>query len=368
LTRKVAARFFPGAVLAALALAGAPPAAADPSLGYGCDPPLPRTAVNCSIWHTSPVTLRWSWDVNSEPAPVLGSDCASPFLIDKDTAGRAVMCAVWDVVSHKIVNETATVRLDMTAPSVTGFTPARPPDHDGWWNHPVALAFQGGDNTSGIAGCDTVNYSGPDSGGAQVTGGCRDVAGNSAAGTFGLDYDATPPALTALKPAAADSRVTLRWATSPDVVLTEIVRSPGIGGSPASRVYSGTGAVFTDPGVTNGTAYTYSINSTDAAGNPASAVQTVTPKAPLPRLRWRRVKGADYYNVQLFRGAHKILSAWPAGTQLQLREQWTFGGRRHVLAAGRYHWYVWPGFGRRSAHRYGRLITHKKFTFTTKTS
>jgi hypothetical protein len=360
-TRRVAAQFFPGAVVAALALAGAPPAAADPTLGYGCDPPLPRTAANCSTWHTGSVTLRWSWDLNSEPAPVLGSDCASPVLIDKDTARRDVMCAVWDVASHKIVNETATVRLDMTAPSVTGFTPARPPDHDGWWNHPVALAFQGGDDTSGIAGCDTVDYSGPDGAPAQATGACRDVAGNSAAGTFGLNYDATPPALAALAPAAGDRRVKLKWATSPDAVLTEIVRSPGIGKSPASRVYSGTDTTFTDPGVTNGTAYTYSISSTDAAGNAASAVQPVTPKAPrLPRLHWRRVKGADYYNVQLFRGRSLILSAWPAGTQLQLSRQWTFRGRRHVLAAGRYHWYAWPGFGKRSAHRYGRLITHRK--------
>jgi hypothetical protein len=367
-TRKVAAQFSSGAVLVALALAGAPAAAADPTLGYGCDPPLPRIAANCPVWHTSPVTLRWSWDVNSEPAPLLGSDCASPFLIDKDTAGRDVMCAVWDVVSHKVVNEIATVRLDMTAPAVTGFAPARPPDHDGWWNHPVALAFQGADATSGVAACDTVNYSGPDGAPAQVTGACRDVAGNSAPGTFGLNYDATPPALTALKPAATNSRVSLKWATSPDAVLTEIVRSPGIGELPASRVYSGTGTNFTDPRVTNGTAYTYSISSTDAAGNSASAVQTVIPKAPLPRLHWRRVKGADYYNVQLFRGRHKILSAWPAGTHLQLREQWTFGGRRHVLAAGRYHWYVWPGFGRRSAHRYGRLITHRNLSVTTKTS
>jgi hypothetical protein len=33
-----------------------------------------------------------------------------------------------------------------------------------------------------------------------------------------------------------------------------------------------------------------------------------------------------------------------------------------VLAAGSYHWYVWPGFGRRSAHRYGRLIAHRHFS------
>jgi hypothetical protein len=233
------------------------------------------------MWHTSPVTLRWSWDVNSEPAPLVGSECASPVVIDKDTPGRNVMCAVWDVVSHKIVNATATVRVDMTAPSVTGFTPARPVDYGGWWNHPVALAFQGADGTSGIASCDTVNYSGPDSAAAQVTGACRDAAGNSAARTFAIKYDATTPALTVLTPAPGDSHVTLKWTTSPDVVLTEIVRSPGIGHAPASTVYSGRDTSFTDPGVRSGTAYTYSITSVDEAANPARAVQTVTPTVPL---------------------------------------------------------------------------------------
>jgi hypothetical protein len=34
------------------------------------------------------------------------------------------------------------------------------------------------------------------------------------------------------------------------------------------------------------------------------------------------------------------------------------------LTPGRYDWYVWPGFGRRAAERYGHLIVHRKFTFS----
>jgi hypothetical protein len=352
-----------GPALLALALVAAPQAAADPALSYGCNPPLPRTAANCSIWHTSPVTLVWSYGVDFEPAPVKGSDCAKQSF-NSDTGGTDVMCAVWDSSGMNLTNATATVRLDMTPPSVTGLTPSRPPDNDGWWNHPLSLAFGGSDATSGISGCDTVNYSGPDSDSADVSGACRDVAGNSATGAFKIKYDATPPTITPLSSEGRAAHVTLKWDTSPDAVLTRVLRSPGIGGAPVSEVYSGTDKAFTDPAVQNGKTYTYTIVTTDPAANAVSTVMVVTPKAQVrrPLLRWRKVKGADYYNVQVYRGRRKILSAWPHGTSLRLRKQWTFRGRRRVLTAGSYHWYVWPGFGRRSAHRYGRLIAHRRFT------
>jgi hypothetical protein len=90
----------------------------------------------------------------------------------------------------------------------------------------------------------------------------------------------------------------------------------------------------------------------------------VSPK-PLqpPRLHWRRVKGATYYNVQLYRGTRKILSVWPRRTHLQLPSRWRFGGRLFRLSPARYDWYVWPGFGPPARHRYGHLIVHRQFTF-----
>ncbi|HEX4733532.1 MAG TPA: hypothetical protein VH247_03890, partial [Thermoleophilaceae bacterium] len=129
---------------------------------------------------------------------------------------------------------------------------------------------------------------------------------------------------------------------------------------------------FTDAGVTGGKTYTYTMTAADQAANtattsidvtakpaPQAAAATKTPAAP--RLRWRKVKRADYYNVQLYRGDRKVMSVWPHSNHFQLKRNWNYRGKKRTLAAGSYHWYVWPGYGRRSQHRYGKLIAHRRF-------
>jgi hypothetical protein len=83
-------------------------------------------------------------------------------------------------------------------------------------------------------------------------------------------------------------------------------------------------------------------------------------KSP-PLLVWRRAARASYYNVQLYRGSVKVLSSWPTRTRLQLRSRWTYLRRTRKLAAGVYRWYVWPGYGRPAANRYGRLLGQSTF-------
>ena len=88
-------------------------------------------------------------------------------------------------------------KYDATAPSATGGL-ARPPDANGWHNHPVALEVTGSDGLSGIASCGGAAFAGPDGKGHQVSGGCTDVAGNpSAPVTRTVDYDATGPVAAA---------------------------------------------------------------------------------------------------------------------------------------------------------------------------
>ena len=63
-----------------------------------------------------------------------------------------------------------------------------------------------------------------------------------------------------------------------------------------------------------------------------------------PRLAWVAARGATYYNVQLFRAGHKILSLWPKVNNVQLPQAWRFGGHRYQLSHATYTWYVWPGW------------------------
>ena len=74
--------------------------------------------------------------------------------------------------------------------------------------------------------------------------------------------------------------------------------------------------------------------------------------AAKPILRWNRVAGAKYYNVQLYRGSKRIFAAWPVKNQLGLPAGWRWNGKRHRLSAGKYRWYVWAGFGARSFAHY----------------
>jgi hypothetical protein len=57
----------------------------------------------------------------------------------------------------------------------------------------------------------------------------------------------------------------------------------------------------------------------------------------------------------------KILSVWPTTTHFQLRRTWVFEGHRYRLHHGVYRWYVWPGFGKFSANKYGNLLGGSSF-------
>ena len=343
-------------------------------LRYECQPPAPASPDSCAVWHTQPVTLHWLFD-SGVLTVVPGSNCVDQRLT-ADTAGTDITCSVTSLLTGTLT-QTATVRVDQTPPTITGAAPQRPPDHNGWYNHPVAFQFSGIDATSGIAGCDAPVFSGPDSASARLTGGCRDAAGNASTSSVPLKYDATPPTITPLPQDSRAGEVNLKWSASPDAVQYSVTREPGDHGPPPTTVYTGTAPEYTDTNVNKNESYTYTVSASDAAANSSSVVMIAIPGGSQmvlgerktssgttfrpPWLRWRRVAHADYYNVQVFRGGRKILSAWPNGTRLQLRPDWRFRGKRFRLTPGRYHWYAWPGFGNRRAHRYGRMICHRSF-------
>jgi hypothetical protein len=254
------------------------------------------------------------------------------------------------------------IGIDRTPPQLVGLRPGRPPNSNGWFNRPVQLTFLGRDQTSGVASCSSTTYGGPDGAGVRISGSCSDVAGNVGAGSQPINYDATPPKRPSIEVRPGNKRVSLEWSAPPGV-QAEVVRSRK-GGKPVV-VFSGTDEHLTDTRLHNSRRYRYVVTLIDQAGNraadAASAVPTTSPLLlpargarvrHAPMLVWKPVRRARYYNAQLFRRAHKVLTRWPLAPQLQLRK----------LVPARYCWYVWPGFGKRSEHRYGNLLGKSCFT------
>jgi hypothetical protein len=239
------------------------------------------------------------------------------------------------------------------------------------------MRFRAKDALSGLAQCTPVLVKGPPSSPARAfSGACLDIAGNIATRIFDLPYDDAPPAVPVLHADAADRVLRVSITASADTKSIRITRWPGRGGRRKSRVYEGPVRGFSDHRVANGRRYRYRVTAFDPAGNwqraqiriapgphlvaPAHGVQTATP----PLLRWTPVRGARYYNVQLFRAGKKVMSRWPAKPALQLAPRWRFAGHVRRLVPGRYRWYVWPGLGRPSARRFGSLIGSRSFTVT----
>ena len=344
-------------------LGAAQAGAAEPIwLNYGCSP----APADCGGWYRTPVRLSWDW--NGLEADPTGGNCTTQ-MFPADTRGTLVACQVTHMNGDTLRRQVS-IHIDGTAPSVSP-APARPPDYNGWYNHPTSVGFTGTDATSGVQSCTSAGYGGPDAAGVILTGTCSDVAGNVAHASFGLNYDATPPPQPLVGAKPDDKQVTLSWG-APEAEVIEVARLTA-GGLPA-LLYRGADTSFTDLRLRNGKRYSYLVVSIDRAGNRsvggASAVPTNLPLLNPPRgarvnkpplLIWEAVKRARYYNVQLYRGNKKVLSRWPRTTRLQLTKTWRYAGHRRRLKPGRYTWYVFPGFGERSKRNFGKLLGQSSF-------
>jgi hypothetical protein len=167
--------------------------------------------------------------------------------------------------------------------------------------------------------------------------------------------------------------VVLSWINPRDADFERVVvverrtrrpRSPSDG----TRVYRGRASQAAVTG-RPGTRLRFAIFAFDVAGNASSPAYTDARLAPSslrpasgailsgsPLLAWIPVRGASYYNVQIFFRGRRIANRWPAGPRVRLSAR-TFRQR------GVYTWYVWPGLGPRSAANYGKLIGRATFTY-----
>ena len=192
--------------------------------------------------------------------------------------------------------------------------------------------------------------------------------------------DRTPPAeASAFKLKAGDHRVLVTWSLPKDADFDHVVlvRSTTRGKQAQKVVYTGRGRSFTDRRLSNNVTFRYTLATVDAAGNRSDGVSgTARPhtiylvkpadgariRKP-PTLLWIPKTKAFYYNVQLYRGSTKVLSAWPSQNRFVLPSTWKYKGRRYRLQPGTYRWYVWPGIGARRYAKYGKLLGQNTFTY-----
>jgi len=353
------------AVIVAAFLAAAGSAWADPV-------PLCNGQICGADWYTGPVTVRWDLNGGSN-----GGGCATQYYAqDTNQSGMQPPLPDYTYCTELLPSGSATrtyfIRVETSTPTATA-TLSRPPDSDGWYNHPVGATFQGS-AFSGIAWCTPpTTYAGPNAGGAVVSGTCADNAGKTTTASIALDYDASAPALWVTADPGAQN-VALSWGAGDIAPLAWVTISRKTAGRHAKPhvIYNGNSSEFNATHLREGIRYAFTIVARDQAGNMTVRRIAATPHRRLlwpvlgaklstpPLLSWTPVPGAGYYNLQLYHRG-KILSVWPSRASFQLKPTWRFGGRRFRLKPGRYRWYVWPGFGPRARGRYGRIIGEGMF-------
>ena len=202
------------------------------------------------------------------------------------------------------------------------------------------------------------------------------------------NLDTTPPGeVRNLKVRAGDGYVDMTWSPPGDADFDHltVTRTTGTGES-SQVVYSGKGTHLRQAHLRNGIEYRFLFSTFDKVGNRSTGLAArATPhravlyfpadgavvKKP-PVLRWARIGGASYYNLQLYRvGAafqsraaqpgQKVLSVWPSRASYRLARTWTFEGHKRQLTPGRYLWFVWPGYGAKKANRYGTVLGQSSF-------
>ena len=241
-------------------------------------------------------------------------------------------------------------------------------DFNGWFNHPVGVIWQGATRPRESQSCSAMTYAGPDQISAAVSGGCTDKAGNFTPAPVSINYDATAPVLGKPSVESRNGSDLVRWTSSSPSDTAVVQRWPR-GGKEHPVVFRGAGGSFMDRKVAPGLEYSYAVQTFDQAGNASKRlvvaglpkILTLRKLPYVPRvseqpiLRWPAVRGATYYNVQLYRGSKRVFAAWPLKNHLGLPARWKWAGKLRHLSPGRYRWYVWAGLGKRSFARYRTL-------------
>jgi uncharacterized protein YjbJ (UPF0337 family) len=211
-------------------------------------------APNGAGWNKSDVTVTWTGaDTGGS-----GVKTVTPATDTVTTDGTVTKTAtVTDNVGNTATSAPVTVKLDKTAPTITGSrTPAA--NANGWNNTDVTVSFAPGDATSGVKSSSAPTTLSTSGANQSVTGIVTDNADNPATTTVsGINIDKVAPTLSGkptTDPNAAgwySGDVAIGWTATDTLSGTT---------SPANSIITG-----------EGTALTASATATDKAGNSTNA-------------------------------------------------------------------------------------------------
>jgi hypothetical protein len=190
-----------------------------------------------------------------------------------------------DNAGNTEATHTATVKIDLSAPSIT-VTQAPPANGAGWNNTDVTVSFTCTDSGSGLASCTSPQTLTSEGAGQTVTGTAVDNAGNSASASTTVRIDKTAPTIAPVVPSANlngwyNAPVTVSWSCAD--TLSGVASCPApttLSTDGASQSVSGTAADAAD-NMRNATASGINIDQT-APTLTASAPATTTGWYPGP--------------------------------------------------------------------------------------
>ncbi|MDX6240140.1 MAG: hypothetical protein QOG10_4960, partial [Kribbellaceae bacterium] len=211
---------------------------------------------NANDWNKSDVTVTFAAKDDDSGSGV--ATVTDPVTVSTETAGQVVNGSAKDTAGN-VGTDTVTVKLDKTAPVITGAIISGTQGSNGWYTGPVTVHFTCSDALSGVATCpDNVILT--DNGANSASGTVTDKAGNTATSTVSdINIDKELPTITGVN--VAGGSYTL--GAVPTATCT------------ASDSFSGLAScTVTVAGATGVGTFTYTATATDKAGNRITATGT----------------------------------------------------------------------------------------------
>lgn len=210
---------------------------------------------NANDWNRSDVTVTFGAKDDDAGSGV--ADVTAPVTVSTETDGQVLVGSATDTAGN-VGTDAVTIRLDKTAPTISGAVVSGTPGGNGWYVGPVTVHFTCSDGRSGVATCpDDVILTA--NGANSASGTATDKAGNTAVtAVSGINIDTESPTIAVVNVAGG----TYTLGAVPAASCTAGDGFSGLAGSCVVTISGGT---------PNGVGtFTYTARATDTAGNTAT--------------------------------------------------------------------------------------------------